>query len=492
MSFISVQFFIFLPMVLFIYFIVPGKWRVLWALLASCLFYVLFSPKQAVVLFFVTVVSYGAALWMEKREVQKKTAFFMGTVVVLAILFLFKYTGFALDNVNGVLGKLGAGELTLPFSLVMPVGISYFTFQIVSYLADVYKGKIPAEKNFFDYALYVIFFPKIISGPIERAEGFLRQIKDCRNWKLWNGERVRNGLILMMWGYFQKVVIADRLAIFTGEVFGDYQSVGSVELWIAAAAFYIQLYTDFAGCIHIARGVAKIMGFSLTENFNAPFFAKSVKEYWSRWHISLSTWLRDYVYIPLGGNRKGTGRKYTNLLLTFLVSGFWHGASWSFVFWGLLHGILQVTEYILEPVVNRINEKMRTRTESFSYRFIQTVKCWLLVCIGYIFFKVPTAMDGFRYIKRMFTKWNPWVLFDKSIYSLGISERYFHLLIWAVIALLLVEWIKYKKNMELDVWLAEQCVWFRWGIMLMLVLAIIIFGAYGPAYDATNFIYFQF
>lgn len=492
MSFISVQFFIFLPAVLLVYFIVPGRWRTIWALLASCLFYVLFSPKQAVVLFFATVISYVAALWMEKKTIQKKKVFWAGTAIALALLFLFKYTEFALDNINRVLGGIGIGNVSLPFSLVMPVGISYFTFQIISYLTDVYKGKIPAEKNFCDYALYVIFFPKIISGPIERAEGFLGQIKACRGWKLWNGERVRNGLILMLWGYFQKVLIADRLAIFTGEVFRNYQSVGSVELWLAAAAFYIQLYTDFAGCINIARGVAKIMGFTLMENFNAPFFAKSIREYWARWHISLSTWLRDYVYIPLGGNRKGAARKYVNLLLTFLVSGFWHGAAWNFVFWGLLHGIYQVAEYVLAPVTERINQTLQTRTESFSYRLLQTVKCWLLVCIGYIFFKVPTAADGFRYLKRMFTKWNPWVLFDGSIYTLGISEKFFHLLLVAIIVLLIAEWLKYKKNMEPDEWLSEQCIWFRWGVMLMLILSVIIFGAYGPAYDAANFIYFQF
>lgn len=492
MTFISVQFFIFLPAVLLIYFVVPGSWRTSWALFASALFYVIFSPKQAFVLFLAVVLSYMAALLIEKKERSKKCVFVCAAAVILSFLLVFKYTGFVLDNIHRVLGMAGIAEMTLPFSLVMPVGISYFTFQIISYLADVYQGKIRAEKNFRDYALYVVFFPKIISGPIERAEGFLGQIKACRSWKLWNGERVQSGLILMLWGYFQKVLIADRLAIFTGEVFGDYKSVGSVELWLAAAAFYLQLYTDFAGCINIARGVAKIMGFTLMENFNAPLLAKSIREYWARWHISLSTWLRDYVYIPLGGNRKGRVRKYVNLLLTFLVSGFWHGAAWNFVFWGLLHGMYQVAEYVMAPIAERINQKLQTHTESFSYRLLQTVKCWLLVCVGYIFFKVPTATDGFRYLKRMFTKWDPWVLFDGSIYTLGISEKYFHLLLVAIIALLLAEWLKYKKNMELDEWLSEQCIWFRWGVMLILIMSVIIFGAYGSAYDAANFIYFQF
>lgn len=492
MSFISVQFFIFLPIVLLVYFAVPGSWRTSWVLLTSALFYVIFSPKQALVLFLAVVLSYAAALLMEKKERSRKCVCVCGIVAVLLFLLVFKYTDFVLENINKVLGIAESEKLVLPFSFVLPVGISYFTFQIISYLADVYQGKIKAEKNFRDYALYVIFFPKIISGPIERADGFLGQIKACWGWKLWNGKRVQSGLILMLWGYFQKVLIADRIAIFTGEVFGDYQSVGSVELWLAAVAFYVQLYTDFAGCINIARGVAKVMGFTLMENFNAPLLAKSIREYWARWHISLSTWLRDYVYIPLGGNRKGTARKYVNLLLTFLVSGFWHGAAWNFVFWGLLHGIYQVAEYVMASLAERINQTLQTHTASFSYQLLQTVKCWLLVCVGYIFFKVPTATDGFRYLKRMFTKWNPWVLFDGSIYTLGISEKYFHLLLVAVIALLLAEWLKYKKNMEPDEWLFTQCIWFRWGIVLILIMSVIIFGAYGPAYDAANFIYFQF
>lgn len=492
MSFISVQFFIFLPAVLLIYFAVPGKWRTSWALLASVFFYVLFSPRQAVVLFLAVVISYAAALLMEKRELSKKCVFVSAAAVILSFLLVFKYTGFVLDNVNRVLGMAGIAEMTLPFSLVMPVGISYFTFQIISYLADVYQGKIKAEKNFRDYALYVIFFPKIISGPIERAGDFLVQIKECAGFELWNGKRVQSGLILMIWGYFQKVLIADRLAVFTGKVFGDYQSMGSIELWIAAFAFYLQLYTDFAGCIHIAQGAAKIMGFTLAENFNAPLLAKSIKEYWARWHMSLSSWLKDYIYIPLGGSRRGTARKYINLVITFLVSGIWHGAAWSFLFWGLLHGVYQVSEYILEPVVKRLNERYHVRAQSFSYRMMQTVKCGTLVSIGLVFFKLPAAMDGIHYVKRMFTKWNPWVLFDKSIYSLGISERNWEMLFFAVILLLFVEWLKYKRNIRLDEWLFTQCIWFRWGMMLMLLLSVIVFGAYGPAYDAANFIYFQF
>lgn len=483
MSFTSLQFLLFLPVVLLIYFIIPGRLRISWLLLASWGFYAKFKPVYLLVLLFVTGVSYLAALQLDKfgketagQQKNQKTKWLLLTTVVIlsAILILFKYAG------------------AFSVSLVIPVGISYFTFQIISYLVDVYQGKTGAEKNFINYAFYVAFFPKIISGPIERAESFLTQVRACSSRKLWNGEQVRDGLALILWGFFQKLVIADRLAVFTGEIFGDYQSFGSVELWIGAIAFYIQLYTDFAGCIDMARGMAKIMGFTLSENFRAPFFAKSIREYWSRWHISLSTWLRDYIYIPLGGSRQGTGRKYVNLLITFFISGAWHGSSWNFVLWGILHAVYQIAEYVTAPWIDKINAGLHTKTNSFSYKLMQTVKCWLLVCIAYIFFKVPTAMDGLRYLKRMITSWNPWVLFDGSLYTHGVSERYFEVLVIAVLVLLLVDWIKYKKSMEIDTWLSQQCIWFRWGTMLMLLMAVIILGAYGPAYEAANFIYFQF
>lgn len=496
MLFHSYQFFIFLPLVLLFYFIIPGKWRTVWLLLVSYLFYCRFHPKYMIVLLAVTVISYGAGLFMESLPEgdphKKRIVLWTGVGTALAVLVVFKYTDFILENINGVLGLAKQEPVSLPFSLVMPAGVSYFTFQIISYLSDVYHGKAPAEKNFLTYALYVSFFPKIISGPIERAGDFLVQIRDCRNWNLWDGERVRNGLVLMMWGYFEKLVIADRLAILTGQVFGDYAGYGSVELFTAAAAFYIQLYADFDGYTNIARGMAKVMGFSLAENFDAPFFAKNIREYWGRWHISLSRWLRDYIYIPLGGNRKGTLCKYRNLIVTFLVSGIWHGAAWNYVFWGFIHGIYEVSGLAAAPFVEKINNRLHTRTQTFSYRLMQTVKCWLLVCFAYIFFKVPTALDGLRYLKRMVTKWNPWALFDGSLYTLGISEKYFHFLIWAVAALLVVDWLKYKKKTEIDVWLGTQCIWFRWAVMLGCIMAVIIFGAYGPAYDAGNFIYFQF
>ncbi len=496
MVFTSWQFFLILPCVLLLYFIIPGSWRVCYLLAVSCLFYACFHPVYLMVILAVAGISWYGALALEKRRMQQRAAvsrpFRFYVTLCLLFLVLFKYTRFLLDNLKQLSGLFGGSFPALSFSLVMPVGISYYIFQAVSYLTDVSRGTSKAERNFLQYALYLSFFPKVISGPIERADAFLPQIRNCHTWNLWDGARVRDGLVLMMWGYFEKLVIADRLAILTGEVFGDYAGYGSVELFVAAAAFYIQLYTDFDGYTNIARGLAKAMGFTLAENFRAPFLSESIRDYWGRWHISLSMWLRDYIYIPLGGNRAGTLRKYRNLLLTFLVSGLWHGAAWNYVLWGLVHGLYEVAEDIFRPWVKRLHDHFHTKTESFSYRLFRRAKCWLLVCLAYIFFKVPTAADGLRYLKRMVTKWNPWVLFDGSLYTLGITEKYMHVLFLALLLLFAVDRVKEKRHMEADVWLAEQCVWFRWLVMLGGIMAVIVFGAYGPAYDAENFIYFNF
>lgn len=516
MIFTSFSFFIFLPAVLLLYFLIPRKWRTGWLLLASLGFYMNFHPKYILVIAFSTVVSYLAGLKLETLNQsdpgcapgqqgnsaagggaavtakKRRTVMVLGIVIVTGVLAFFKYTNFLLGNINTLLGAVGIEYSVQTFSFVLPVGLSYYTFQVISYIADVYHGKIRAEKNFVHYALYVSFFPKVISGPIERAEDFLKQVKECHNFNLWNAKSVRDGIVLMLWGYFQKMVIADRLAILSGQVMDNFEAYGTVELFVAMCAFYLQLFADFAGYTDIALGLAKVIGFSLQDNFRAPFFAKSIREYWARWHISLSTWLRDYIYIPLGGNRKGKVRKYINIVITFLLSGLWHGAGWNYVFWGMLHGVYQVAEYLIQPVVDQINAAFHTKTGSFSYRLMQTVRTWLIVAIAYLFFKLPSAVDGFRYIGRMFTRWNPWAAFDGTVYTLGISEKYFHLMIWFVLLLFVVEWMRYQKNVKLDVWLAGQCIWFRYGVMIALLLCIILFGAYGPAYDAANFVYFQF
>ncbi len=292
---------------------------------------------------FSTAVTYASGLLINrvnKIEDKKKSTRWkricveLSFIINLSILFLFKYFDFAIDNINKVLGHLNMQLLNPSFDVVLPVGISFYIFQALSYTVDVYREDVKAEKNFLRYALFVSFFPQLVAGPIERSKKLLEQMYEKH---YFDGQRVKDGLLLMIWGGFQKIVIADRVAIVVDTVFNNYPQYGGMYIVVAAILFAFQIYCDFSGYSIIAMGAAKVMGFRLMENFNCPYFSKSVAEFWRRWHISLSTWFRDYLYIPLGGNRKGNLRKYINLMIVFIVSGLWHGASWSFIVWGALN-----------------------------------------------------------------------------------------------------------------------------------------------------------
>ena len=290
------------------------------------------NAKYAVLILFSTLTTWIAGIAVEKAEkaFSKKAALSVCLIVNLGILFAFKYLDFFISSVNSVLSSFGMQILNTKFSLLLPVGISFYTFQALGYIIDVYRGEIKAEKNPLRYALFVSFFPQLVAGPIERSKNLLQQVNGIEKIKVWNYDNISHGFITMMWGMFIKVVIADRVAVLVNTVFDSYYFFGTFSLAIAAVAFALQIYCDFMGYSTIAVGAARMMGFTLMENFNTPYFSKSIAEFWRRWHISLSTWFRDYVYIPLGGNRCSKARKYFNLLVTFTVSGLWHGASWTF------------------------------------------------------------------------------------------------------------------------------------------------------------------
>lgn len=300
MLFNSFDFLVFFPITLIVYFFMPAKWRYLWLLITSYYFYMGWNPKYAVLIGLSTAATYVSGLLLENTEKKKMVVWFC-VCFNLGILFFFKYFDFALGNVNRVLDLLHIQIIEKPFDVILPVGISFYTFQALSYTIDVYRGEIKAEKNFFRYALFVSFFPQLVAGPIERSKNLLREIVELPTKKLWNYERITKGLMIMLWGYFMKMVLADRIAILVDHVYNSYYMYGSVELLIATVGFAFQIYCDFSSYSTIAIGAAQVMGFTLMENFDTPYFAQSIKEFWRRWHISLSTWFRDYVYIPRGG-----------------------------------------------------------------------------------------------------------------------------------------------------------------------------------------------
>lgn len=490
MQFNSVHFMIFYPIVLVLYFLAPPKLRSVCLLLASYYFYMSWNPAYALLIGISTGVTFLCGIGIEKAK--KVPILLIGLIINLSILGIYKYSNFFLDSIDHVLQMLHIGSMQSRLDILLPVGISFYTFQAIGYMIDVYWGKVKAERNIITYALFVSFFPQLVAGPIERSESLLQQMRSIEKIKLWNAKRVTSGAILMIWGLFLKMVIADRVSILVNTVFDQYRMYGSTELIAAAIGFTLQIYCDFSSYSLIAIGSAKILGFELMENFNTPYFAVSIRDFWSRWHISLSTWFRDYIYIPMGGNRKGKFRKDVNLLVVFLISGLWHGAAWKFVAWGGIHGFYQVMGDMLSAPRARIREKLKIKTNCFSYRLLQTAVTFFLVGFAWIFFRADGITDALHIIVRMVNKPTPWVLFNGGIYELGLDRIEMNILLFSLLLLVLVDLIRYVKKQTIDLFLMEQNLWFEWAVIILLICMLFVFGEYGPTFDAQQFIYFQF
>lgn len=498
MQFNSVDFMLFFPVVLAVYFVIPRKARSFWLLVASYYFYMCWSAKYAVLIGGSTIITYISAILMEKSNklkkanVVKKTIMILCIVINLGILALFKYGNFAVDSVNFVLRYLNISTINHRFNFLLPVGISFYTFQALGYIIDVYRGDVKVEKNLPRYALFVSFFPQLVAGPIERSKNLLTQMQNIESINLWQAKRVASGAIMMVWGFFMKMVIADRVALLVDTVFNNYHMYGGTELLIAAIGFTLQIYCDFGSYSTIAIGSAKVMGFELMENFNTPYLAHNIRDFWSRWHISLSTWFKDYLYIPLGGNRKGKLRKCLNIMIVFLVSGLWHGANWSFVVWGGIHGFYQAFADIIYKPRMALRNKLKINTECFSFKLYETVVTFALVVFAWIFFRADSIRDALRIIQRIVFKQNIWILFHDGIYALGLNTLEMNILVIAVLVLAFVDCIKYFTKDTLDDFLNKQNLLFKWMFIIGLVVAIFVFGEYGPTFDAQQFIYFQF
>ena len=479
-----------------LYFVLPKKIRWIWLLVSSYFFYMCWNAKYALLLAFSTLITWLSGLLIckadkiidEKKAVRcKKWAVAGSFILNLGILFFFKYFSFALGNINALLSLFGKGAIEPAFDVLLPVGISFYIFQALSYTADIYRKKVEPERNFFRYALYVSFFPQLVAGPIERSSNLLPQMRQVHTW---DSKRVKKGLLIMAFGFFEKMVIADRAAIFVNSVFSGRLDLrpGIMEL-LAIFVFGIQIYCDFAGYSNIAIGAAKVLGFDLMENFDRPYFAGSVREFWRRWHISLSTWFKDYLYIPLGGSRKGKFRKYLNTMITFILSGLWHGANWTFVIWGALHGLYQVIGDILKPVKNFIVKITKVNPDSFGMKFIKGAFVYLLVNFTWLFFRAQSLKEVKMILSSIFTNFQPWTLFNKAINDY-ISPAELTVLCIAVAVLIVISILKGK--MDITDRIEKQPLIFRWAFYICIILVIFIFGVYGPEFNAGEFIYFQF
>lgn len=398
MLFNSLAFAVFLPVVFLLYWALPQKYRYIALLISSYYFYMSWNVKYVVLILFTTGVSYSCAVWMEKFQKKAVKRMFMAGAVAasLLVLFFFKYFDFAQNTFVRLLGSFAIELHPVTLSLMLPVGISFYTFQTLSYVIDVYKEEAEAEHNFFKYAAFISFFPQLVAGPIERTKNLLPQI-DCEH--RFTYEKGSYGMKLMAWGFFKKLVIADNLAVFVDKVFEDVAAYHGFALVLAVFFFTLQIYCDFSGYSDIAIGTAKLFDIDLMTNFKSPYFSTSVKEFWRRWHISLSSWFRDYVYIPLGGNRVSKLRNVFNVMVTFCLSGLWHGAAFTYVIWGGLHGALQCVENLLFPGKKRKEKGMDGKRGVVWWFKVIVVFC--LVAGAWCFFRAASVSQAFYVLVHM-------------------------------------------------------------------------------------------
>ncbi|MCQ2081338.1 MAG: MBOAT family protein [Lachnospiraceae bacterium] len=447
------------------------------------------NAKYGLLLLGITMLTYIAGIIIGKqKERNGKMAIAISVVISLGILFYFKYINFALGLLGSILSYMRI-EIVLPqYDILLPVGISFFTFQSIGYVIDVYRKETYAEKNFIKYALFVSFFPQLVAGPIERSKNLLKQLAIPQKFSY---DNFREGFLMMLWGYFQKMVIADRIAIFVDVVYDNLDVYHGWYVIVATILFAFQIYCDFSGYSTIAIGAARILGISLMENFDAPYLATSVSAFWRRWHISLTSWFRDYVYIPLGGNRKGAVRKNLNILIVFFLSGLWHGASLAFVLWGVLNGLYQVVGQVIKPVKNRLLDLCQISQEKFASKIVKVVITFALVDFAWLFFRAGSISTAKNAILSMISINNFWILFDGSLYKLGLSEKNFMVLIISLVILLVVDLLK-VKGVCVRKEILGQDYWFRCLTIIVAVISILIFGIWGNMEHNAGFIYFQF
>ncbi len=482
MLFNSIEFLIFFPIVITVFFLLPHRFRRYFLLAASCYFYMSFIPKYILILLFTTLVDFFGALGVEKaREAGNrklsKAVFLTAVLLNVGLLVFFKYLGLLEDTINFFGHMIDMKTVVLP-EVTLPIGISFHTFQSMGYLIDVVLGKEKAEKSFIDFSLFLMFFPQLVAGPIERSANLFSQLKEEHYLKY---ENLSYGGKMMLWGMFKKVVVADNLAMFADAVFNDVHSYSGWGLVLGILCFTVQIYCDFSGYSDIAIGAARVMGIHLMKNFDTPYFSRNVPEFWRRWHISLSTWFKDYIYIPLGGNRVSKPRWIFNQMVTFTVSGIWHGAAFTFVVWGMLNGVYIVISRFVKPIRETIKEKIGLAKVKWLGDGLDMLMTFCLISVTWVFFRANSFADAFYVFGN---------LFSETVCAFPhIADFRAYIAIGAPVILFAVEAI--VKSPKVVAWFTSptktaQVV--RIASYAVMLFIIVIFGAY----DNKSFIYFQF
>lgn len=478
MLFNSFEFYLFFPLVTIIYFLLPYRFRWFHLLLASCLFYAAFIPAYLFILFFTIAIDYWAGIAIENATGSLRKSYLIISIISnVGILAFFKYYNFLAGNLNAIFHDIPL------LKIILPIGLSFHTFQAMSYTIEVYRGHQKAERHFGIYALYVMFYPQLVAGPIERPQNMLHQFYAKFDFDY---NRVVSGLRLMLWGLFKKIVIADRLGVAVNTIYNKPHSFNSFGLILGTFFFTFQIFCDFSGYSDIAIGAARVMGFKLMTNFNKPYQARSVSEFWKRWHISLSTWFKDYLYISLGGNRVSIPRWYFNLFIVFLVSGLWHGANWTFVIWGALHGFYLVFALVTKKFRARLSSGLGLN----KVRWIDRVTTFVLVALAWIFFRANNVQDALYIVQHIFSGL-PEVV-SKMLHHKSILEFY-GLEAWelplAFVLILFLETVHYfQDKIHISEWFNKRTVYFRFATYIAFIASLIFLN---PIANKA-FIYFQF
>lgn len=476
MLFNSFHFILFFIVVTTLYFVLPPRIRWILLLLSSCYFYMAFVPIYILILVFTIIIDYFAGILIEKANKRYRRSYLILSLVAnIGVLAFFKYFNFLDTNLSILLNGVGLKNPIPYLAILLPIGLSFHTFQAMSYTIEVYRGNQKAEKHFGIYSLYVMFYPQLVAGPIERPQNLLHQFREKHKFEY---QRIVDGLKLMLWGFFKKLVIADRLAIYVNATYNNPHEHTGMTLLLATVFFAFQIYCDFSAYSDIAIGTAKVMGFKLMTNFNRPYFSKNISEFWKRWHISLSTWFRDYLYISLGGNRVSIPRWYINLLIVFIISGLWHGANWTYIIWGALNGFYLVFAIVTYNKRKNISEFIGLNNFPHLSNFLAILTTFALSCFAWIFFRANSVNDAFYIIKKIADFKGPIFISQLSVILYPIFGIFF---------LLLVEMKQEYYYGDFSFLNNRNWIW-RYVSYAFLIIVILLVGVF----DGGQFIYFQF
>lgn len=481
MSITSISFLLFLVILIFAYYLLPKKWSPYVLLLGSAYFYTQFDLRYSLFLLGSILTTFFAGLLIEKSAKKCTKKWILGSTIVLniGVLFFVKFAPYILR-----VGEKYFGTPRIDLEVLVAVGISFYTLQLCGYCIDIYREKYPAERNIFKYALFGSFFPLMLQGPISRYNQLAPTLfANCNRKKFY--DNLTAGAQIMLWGFFKKLVIADRAALLVNAVFDNYENYSGITVLGATLCYTLQIYADFTGCVDICRGAAKVFGVDVIENFRQPYFSTSIQDFWKRWHIALSSWFRDYIYFPLGGNRKGTVRKYINLIIVFFASGLWHGVGLHFMAWGMLQAVYQISGALLLPAKKKLCGILHINRQSEAFKWVQRIITLALVNFSWTLFRVAKTDVAFKMTASIFGPSS----FSSLFACIDVADSV--VLILATVVLFFIEYYR-EKDISVRVKVSECVIPVRWTVYLLLFLTVLIFGIYGPGYNAASFIYMNF